>query len=121
MNTKRKALWTGAVLATVIFGGSVIWLQSARADAAANAEPSMQLASQPLDQVTSDPAFGAFLGPCNTDEDCSESNVCGSYRKRGNHCTHACQTDADCSGGPVARCTKQNRCGLAAPVKTTKE
>jgi hypothetical protein len=38
--------------------------------------------------------------------------------KRGSHCTHACTSDTDCTGGPTARCTKQGRCGLNEPVKT---
>jgi hypothetical protein len=118
MTTKRKALWTSAAAAILILGGSMTALRGARADVAAKAVPSVPPAADPPNQATSDPPFGAFLGACNTDADCSEGNICASYRKRGNHCTHACGIAADCSGGPVARCTKQNRCGLNEPVKT---
>ncbi len=64
-----------------------------------------------------DSDFGSFLGACNTDADCKGGNHCVSFRKRGNRCTHSCNTDGDCAGGSVARCTKQNRCGLSEPVE----
>lgn len=71
-----------------------------------------------LDQSDDAPPFGAFLGACNTDSDCSDGNTCNSFRKRGNHCTHSCEAASDCKGAAEPRCTKQNRCGLIDPVKT---
>ena len=69
----------------------------------------------PLAQSDNDPPFGTFLGACNTDSDCSDGNTCNSFRKRGNHCTHPCESGPDCAG---TRCTNQHRCGLVDPVKT---
>jgi hypothetical protein len=74
-----------------------------------------------IDQSGSDPAFGSFLGACNQDSDCGAGNTCGSFKKRGSHCTHTCVSDADCSGGVSARCTKQGRCGLNEPLKTEQD
>ena len=70
-----------------------------------------------LDQSDSDPPFGSFLGACNDTSDCSYGDTCQSFRKRGSHCTHACESSLSCAG---TRCTKQGRCGLNQPVKTVK-
>jgi hypothetical protein len=108
--------WAGTAVVAAALGAIVLSAHARQADAAPvhAAEPA-QVA--PLDQADNDPPFGSFLGACNQDSDCIEGNACQSFRKRGNHCTHACESGADCAG---TRCTKQSRCGLNDPVKTTK-
>ena len=111
--------WAGMAAAAAVVGAIVLSTHARQADAApVQTTDDEQLA--PLGQADSDPPFGSFLGACSEDSDCSDGNLCSSFRKRGNHCTHPCATASDCSGGPVARCTKQSRCGLNEPVKTTK-
>lgn len=111
--------WAGMASAAVVVGAVVLSAHARQADAAPTPASEAE-AVVPLDQADNDPPFGSFLGACSADSDCSDGNLCSSFRKRGNHCTHACETVSDCSGGPVARCTKQSRCGLNDPVKTAK-
>jgi hypothetical protein len=112
--TKNFKAWLGTtILATL---GVVAMSATARhADASPPPVPEQTQAVVQLDQSDNDPAFGAFLGACNTDSDCSDGNTCSSFRKRGNHCTHSCESGPDCAG---TRCTNQHRCGLVDPVKT---
>jgi len=114
MMTKKFKAWLGtAVLATI---GTIAMSATARhVDVSPPAASEAAQAVVQLDQSDGDPAFGTFLGACNTDSDCSEGNTCNSFRKRGNHCTHSCESGPDCAG---TRCTKQGRCGLVDPVKT---
>jgi hypothetical protein len=107
--TKRNKLWTGTALTTALHGVSVVAFHAPRADASTKTPLTAQGAS--------DPGFGAYLGACTTSADCSDGNTCESFRKRGNHCTHACQSAQEC-GSAGGRCTKLNRCGLVEPVKT---
>jgi hypothetical protein len=115
---KFRAWLVTTILATV---GAVAMSATARhADASPPPAPDKAQAAVPLDQSDNDqsdndPPFGTFLGACNTASDCSDGNSCQSFRKRGNHCTHACESGPDCAG---TRCTKQGRCGLIDPVKT---
>jgi len=120
-NTSRgfKA-WAGTAVVAAAVGALVLSAHARQADASPPIQAPEPTQIAPLDQADNDPPFGSFLGACNADSDCSEGNLCSSFRKRGNHCTHACDTASDCSGGPVSRCTKQSRCGLNDPVKTTK-
>jgi hypothetical protein len=113
---KFKAWFGTTLLASIGLVGMSATARHADASRPPVLEP-MQ-AVVPLDQADNDPPFGAFLGSCNSDSDCSGANTCNSFRKRGNHCTHSCESSSDCSGGPVARCTKLNRCGLNDPQKT---
>ncbi|MGO8998884.1 MAG: hypothetical protein ACLQVI_36630 [Polyangiaceae bacterium] len=110
---KFRAWLVTTILATV---GTVAMSATARhADASPALATEETQAAVPLDQSDKDPPFGMFLGACNTDSDCSDGNTCSSFRKRGNHCTHACESGPDCTG---TRCTNQHRCGLVDPVKT---
>ncbi len=117
---KQKRVAVSALVVAVGVAAAVIGFQARHASASPQPKVEKQSATANLDQSASDPAFGAFLGACNTDGDCANGNVCMSFRKRGTHCTHPCADVADCGGGAAARCTKQNRCGLNEPVKTEK-
>lgn len=57
-------------------------------------------------------AFGQFLGPCNSDSDCSQGNACQSFKQLGLRCTHTCQADSECAP-PSKGCSKQHRCSNA--------
>src|SRR5262249_42680809 len=103
MNIK---VWGGAALVLSALGFSLLGSSTGRA---AIVPHGPQLAA--ADQRVSDPPFGDFLGACSTDGDCSNGNTCSTFKKRGSHCTHACRSDADCTGGVAARCTKLGRCG----------
>ncbi len=97
--------WAGAMLGMGLCGALVLALHTTPAGAATTADP-----IPATDQSPVDPPFGAYLGACKTDSDCSGGNTCVSFNKRGNRCTHACQQDAEC--GAAGRCTKKNRCSL---------
>jgi hypothetical protein len=118
MGIKGKGFkaWAGTAAIAAALGAIVLSAHSRQADAAP-IQASEDERPAPLDQADNDPPFGSFLGACNGDSDCSEGNACQSFRKRGSHCTHACESGSDCAG---TRCTKQGRCGLNDPVKTTK-
>ena len=115
MSSKGIMAWMGTVLVAVI--GTVALSTTATAKQALTSPPAVieQDEATPLAQSDSDPSFGSFLGACNTNSDCSDGNSCQSFKKRGNHCTHACQAGSDCAG---TRCTNQFRCGLLDPIKT---
>ncbi|MGO8995230.1 MAG: hypothetical protein ACLQVI_18085 [Polyangiaceae bacterium] len=114
---KKFRIWLGtAVLATI--GTIAMSATARRADVSPPPTSEEAQAVVQLDQSDDAPPFGAFLGACNTDSDCSDGNTCNSFRKRGNHCTHSCEAASDCKGAAEPRCTKQNRCGLIDPVKT---
>jgi len=116
MSSKGIRAWIGtAIFAAAI--GTVAFSASAKQASASPQPAADEEQAAPLVQEESDPPFGSFLGACNEDADCSNGNACQSFRKRGSHCTHACESGSDCSG---TRCTKQGRCGLNQPVKTTK-
>ena len=57
------------------------------------------------------PAFGAFLGPCNSTTDCASGLSCQSYKQYGLRCTKSCEADSDCSA-PSKGCSKQHRCSM---------
>ncbi len=57
------------------------------------------------------PAFGAYLGPCNTTADCQQGLSCQSYKQYGLRCTKSCETDQDC-GAPSKGCSRQHRCSM---------
>ncbi len=114
MSTKAIRTWLGTAMFAAAIGTVALSATAKQANASPPAAGDEQAA--PLDQSDSDPAFGSFLGACNEDSDCSDGNTCQSFRKRGNHCTHACESGSECAG---TRCTKQGRCGLNQPVKTT--
>ena len=114
MIVKKVAAWTGSTIVAALIAVATLGVQ-APADASTVGGPVPQAENAASAQSDSDPPFGSFLGACNKDEDCSDGNVCGVYKKRGNHCTHACDSPSDCNG---TRCTNQNRCGLNDPVKT---
>ena len=115
MSSKGVRAWMG----TAAFAAAIGTVAMSATANQANASPppvADEEQAAPLDQSDSDPAFGSFLGACNADSDCSDGNTCQSFRKRGNHCTHTCESGSDCAG---TRCTKQGRCGLNQPMKTT--
>ncbi len=115
MSSKGFRAWTGTAVFAAAIGAIVLSANAKQADASPN--PAAEDEAMPLGQSDSDPPFGSFLGACNQDSDCSDGDACQSFRKRGNHCTHSCESGSDCAG---TRCTKQSRCGLNQPVKTTK-
>jgi hypothetical protein len=104
--------WTVTTVLAVA-GAGVLGSRATKANASAppvDADEGLSVA--PIDRTDDEPPFGSFLGACDGDSDCPEGNTCSAFRKRGNHCTHPCETAEDCGGGYVARCTKQHRCGL---------
>jgi hypothetical protein len=121
---KRLMFGIGSSLVALGLAVSLLAIRASRADAMpASHETTPQVAAKSdvstpglEDQRSADPPFGAYLGACSTSADCTGGNSCASFKKRGNHCTHACQSDQEC--GAEGRCTKQNRCGLVQPVKT---
>jgi hypothetical protein len=119
MNTRvTPKIWMGASIVAVCVG-ALVPAASARSVATRAAAP-VDEASPPVAETAEpmgDPGFGDFLGPCERDADCRDGNVCATFNKHGHRCTHACQSSADCVGGPVSRCTKQNRCGLTEGSK----
>ena len=115
MSSKGFKAWMGTGFSVAIL--AAVALSSSAKQASASPLPAVQEDQvEPLGQSDSDPPFGSFLGACNEDSDCSDGDSCQSFRKRGSHCTHACESGSDCAG---TRCTKQGRCGLNQPVKTT--
>jgi hypothetical protein len=108
--TKPLARWILPLAAVTALGGSALAFNVSRAHAAAKATPTAT-------QAESDPAFGHFLGACTTNADCADGNICSSFKKRGPHCTHTCESAQDCAA-PSTRCTKLSRCGLVEPIKT---
>ena len=67
-----------------------------------------------------EPAFGQYLGACNATSDCPAGDTCFAFKKRGPHCTHACDSSDQCAA-PSHGCTKLNVCGLVDPQKTNHE
>ena len=117
MLSKGLKSWIGTAIFAAALGVVVVSANAKQANASPPPAADESQAVLPLDQADNDAPFGSFLGACNGDSDCSEGNACQSFRKRGSHCTHACDSGSDCAG---TRCTKQGRCGLNDPVKTTK-
>ena len=117
MSTRGVKAWVGRALVAVALGTIGVSASAKPADVSPPPSAEEDEAVAPLDQADNDPPFGSFLGACNDDSDCSGSSSCQSFRKRGSHCTHTCESGSDCSG---TRCTKQGRCGLMQPIKTTK-
>ena len=57
------------------------------------------------------PAFGTFLGACNSTSDCAQGQTCQSYKQFGLRCTMSCESDSDCAA-PSKGCSKQHRCSM---------
>jgi hypothetical protein len=117
MSSKGIKAWMGTAVFVAAIGVLAMSASAKQANASQPPVADDDQAAAPLVQEESDPPFGSFLGACNQDSNCSDGNSCESFRKRGNHCSHACESGSDCAG---TRCTKQGRCGLNQPVKTTK-
>ena len=75
------------------------------------------LAAPDADPADPDAAPGApdaapgdlpFLSTCTSNEDC-ESGLCFNFNAKGLHCTHACQSAADCEA-PSPGCNGMNVC-----------
>jgi hypothetical protein len=114
MAIRGFVVWVGTAVLAV---GMIVSASAPRANASPRGPTEGERAVAPLRDARGAP-FGSFLGSCNSDTDCPQGNTCQSFRKRGNHCTHACEMASDCRGGPVARCTKRNRCGLNDRIET---
>ena len=49
-----------------------------------------------------------FLAACNDNAECA-SGLCFNFNAKGNHCTHGCQSAADCEA-PSPGCSGMNVC-----------
>jgi hypothetical protein len=49
-----------------------------------------------------------FLAPCTQNDECA-SGLCFNFNAKGLHCTHACQSAADCEA-PSPGCSGMNVC-----------
>jgi hypothetical protein len=111
MSKSKIWLAVSAFAAVVVLTASAVAFAK-RGDAPRANEHGAVLMSIPASaSAVSTPAFGTFLGPCNTTADCEEGTTCQSYKQYGLRCTKSCETGADCPA-PSKGCSKQHRCSM---------
>jgi hypothetical protein len=60
---------------------------------------------------TSDAGFGQYMGSCEAAADCPAGDLCNAFPSKGNICTHACDSGAQCEP-PSPRCNPRGLCAV---------